>query len=246
MRKRKLNDCSASTALMARFTGQHTSKSSTGAVWNKIFYSKYECEVLKHYLSNLRTFDLVMKLPTDCNASGSVLSSTRQLRGVFVTNKNLALYNEFLDSTSFSFETSPFNLPLLLEKDMGTLHVLLLELCERINMKFNANVNHITIQSYDNNGESHHNAHKDKDRNWIPNASFFVLSIGHTRYFRLGQRCDGIRKIIDEFPLEQGSLLEIPFATNRLYDHDIPKRSFGSGNSKLPRYSLVFRQMKSV
>jgi len=242
MPKRTREHCSAGTAFMAKFTGQHTIRSSTGAVWYKTFYPNDERKVLIDHLSTLQTYDLMMKLPAGCNASGSVLSSTRQLRGVFVTKNGLALYNEFLAPNS---EKSPFNKPVLLNKDMGILHDKLLALCERINTEFNANVNHITIQSYDRNSESHHNAHQDKAKNWIPNASFFVLSIGHTRYFRLGQRRDGIREIIEKFPLESGSLLEIPFETNRRYDHDVPKASFGSSSSKLPRYSVVFRQMRS-
>lgn len=166
--------------------------------------------------------------------------SSRQLRGVFVTQPNLMLYNQFLHHNGQGTNT-PFNHPTLLDPQSEGLHKRLLELCAKINQKFGEPVNHITIQSYDSSDTSKHGRHQDQTNSWVQGSSFFVLSLGHSRIFRVKRlgALDGKEDII----LEHGSMLHIPWETNQNYTHEIPS---SKKLKDIPRYSIVFRQMRAT
>lgn len=172
--------------------------------------------------------------------------ASRQLRGVFVTLPNLRPYNHFLSKVpEEDFANSPFNRPVLLNANSSVFHARLLQLCETIKMNFGEPVNHITIQSYDSTNKSHHNAHRDKTQNWVVNSSFFVLSLGEKRIFRVKQWSNAdapSQNLTEDIHLPEGSLLRVPSATNENYTHEVLK---SSGLTET-RFSIVFRQMRQI
>lgn len=238
-RKRSLTE-GDNTILMAKFLGGDPRTFSTGVKLYHDYISREQAVELMEYFCGLSVHPLVPKNGFAVNAS------TRELCGVFVTQPGLCLYNDFLDHECAEFKTSPFNNPTLLQA-MCTPHRRLLALCETIYNDTGTRVNHLVIQRYRANNQSHHNAHKDKTQSWVQGASFCVLSLGHSRTFRIGNRTGlglfAASEVKDEIVLHNRSLLEVPFTTNEKYKHDVPHRNNASTK---PRYSIVFRQMRSA
>ena len=236
MSKRKLS-VSVAKGQMSLFGSDKIYK--CGAVRSLLFVR--DCRTLENTLNELPVYRML-----NWAAGEPRLVTTRQLRGVFVTLPNLRPYNQFLSRVPREeFANSPFNRPVLLNRNLGALHARLLELCETINVKFGEAVNHITIQSYDSTNKSHHNAHRDKTQSWVDGASFFVLSLGETRIFRVKPWNHDAGKPFqnspeeDDIDLPDGSLLKVPGATNNNYSHEVPNSSALTET----RFSIVFRHM---
>lgn len=228
------------TTLMAKFLGEGTRTFSTGVKLYHDYISKEQAVELMEYFSSLSVHPLVPK------NGFAVHASTRELCGVFVTQPNLCLYNDFLDRECAEFKTSPFNNPTLLQP-MHAFHNRLFALCDTIYKDTGTRVNHLVVQRYHANSQSHHNAHSDKTQSWVQGASFCVLSLGHSRTFRIGNRTGpglfAASEVKDQIVLHSRSLLEVPFTTNDKYKHDVPHQN---NDSTQPRYSIVFRQMRST
>jgi alkylated DNA repair dioxygenase AlkB len=78
--------------------------------------------------------------------------------------------------------------------------------------------------------------HSDDERDIRPDSTIAALSLGATRDFALYER-DGARVALQ--PLVRGSLLVMWGATQRYYQHAIPRRR----RVRAQRISITFRQM---
>ena len=79
--------------------------------------------------------------------------------------------------------------------------------------------------------------HADDERDLCPGAPIASLSLGETRDFHVRRR-DG-RELAARVSLEHGSLLVMSGATQRFYQHQVPKRA----RCRAPRVNLTFRAM---
>jgi len=78
--------------------------------------------------------------------------------------------------------------------------------------------------------------HRDSRRHMIVGAPIVTASFGETRTFRLSGTVDGEKRVVD-FPATHGSLFVMPYATNLVWKHGVPKSTRYTGR----RISVTFR-----
>jgi alkylated DNA repair dioxygenase AlkB len=108
------------------------------------------------------------------------------------------------------------------------------------------------ILTYYKDGDDRIGAHHDKTHTFVPNSNIYLVSLGGPRcmlikYDQYAPKYDSTLPSQPPHPtsvrlsLEHGSLLVMSWLDNKLYKHSIPKR--GSAN---PRFSIVFRNIRTV
>lgn len=82
-------------------------------------------------------------------------------------------------------------------------------------------LNGLLLNWYD--GPGHYiGPHRDSRKNMIPGAPIVTVSFGETRVFRLSRVLDNQKRIVD-FPASNGSIFVMPYATNLVWKHGVPK-----------------------
>ena len=98
--------------------------------------------------------------------------------------------------------------------------------------------NGILVNFYEN-GKHCVGAHRDNERDLIPNSPVVTVSLGQTRTFRL--RSYDTKRVVLDLPLEDGTYCAMTGLTNQRYTHEIVK-----GTEPDRRISITFRQFKEM
>jgi alkylated DNA repair dioxygenase AlkB len=79
--------------------------------------------------------------------------------------------------------------------------------------------------------------HRDSIANMVEDAPILTLSFGESKTFRMTRREGGV--VLEKYDLEvsNGSIVLIPYRTNRLWHHEVPKSARRSGK----RISVTMR-----
>jgi alkylated DNA repair dioxygenase AlkB len=78
--------------------------------------------------------------------------------------------------------------------------------------------------------------HHDSTRNMVSGSPIITVSLGETRVFRL-TRGKGPRAEVKDFPATHGAAFVMPWETNKLWKHGVPKSARYTGR----RISVTFR-----
>lgn len=78
--------------------------------------------------------------------------------------------------------------------------------------------------------------HHDSTKNMVDDAPIVTASFEETRVFRLS-RCAGDNKDVRDFPAPHGTIFVMPFNTNRIWKHGVPKSAKYTGR----RVSVTIR-----
>lgn len=109
-------------------------------------------------------------------------------------------------------------------------------LCAAIDPRLNA----LLLNWYD--GPGHYiGPHHDDTRDMIAGAPIVTVSFGETRVFRL-TRGAGAAKQARDFPAANGAVFVLPFATNAVWKHAVPKSARYAGR----RVSVTLRAFAPV
>jgi alkylated DNA repair dioxygenase AlkB len=81
--------------------------------------------------------------------------------------------------------------------------------------------------------------HHDDERDMVAGTPIVTVSFGETRVFRL-TRGAGTDKVTRDFPAENGAVFALPFETNRVWKHAVPKAARYTGR----RISVTLRAFK--
>ncbi|HEX4612838.1 MAG TPA: alpha-ketoglutarate-dependent dioxygenase AlkB [Urbifossiella sp.] len=104
----------------------------------------------------------------------------------------------------------------------------------------NPQLNALLLNWYE--GPGHYiGPHHDDDRDMIAGTPIATLSFGETRVFRLTRATDGGKETRD-FPAENGAVFVLPFATNRVWKHAVPKSARYTGR----RISVTVRAFTAL
>ena len=107
------------------------------------------------------------------------------------------------------------------------------DLLTRFDLRFNSVLANLYREGRDSMGW-----HSDDEPELGPEPTIASLSFGAVRRFRFRSRAT--RRIAGTIELAHGSLLVMRGATQRFYQHDLPKTSAGIG----PRVNLTFRAIR--
>ena len=97
-------------------------------------------------------------------------------------------------------------------------------------------LNGLLLNWYDGRLGHYIGQHRDSTRHMVPGAPIVTVSLGESRVFRLTREADGGRWVRD-FSADSGAVFILPFETNRLWKHGVPRRAGRLGR----RISITLR-----
>lgn len=82
-------------------------------------------------------------------------------------------------------------------------------------------LNGLFVNWHDGKLSHYHGKHRDSTQGLIPDSPILTVSLGEERIFRMRSYPDG--KPMHDFTLRSGEYIVIPWLTNQLWTHEVPK-----------------------